>query len=152
MLDCESLLATPQIVDKDWLSLAAEQGSLQAGVLYAVSPEQVVGDEAAALASPAKAEIWRTRAASYLWRAASLGNAEALITLADGHLDGIPVVRDPVKAYAFYRAWARLSPEFAAPVFEEHYGGKLTAGQKQDALARSREIYRGCCDTSGAGS
>lgn len=146
LLDCESLLLTTEIVEKDWLALAAAQGSPQAGVLYAASARQIVGDEAAALASPAKVEAWRTRAAAYLWRAARLGSAEALITLADGHLEGIPMERDAIKAYAFYRAWARLSPKFGAPEFEHHYGGRLTAAQKKEALSRSREIYRGCCE------
>jgi hypothetical protein len=126
--DCERLLAATQIVQRDWLSLAASQGSLQAGVRYATN-----------------AQARRARAATYLWRAARLGNAEALLGLAEGHLGGMPVRRDPVKAYAFYLAWVRLLPTFATPALDRRYGGDLTPAQKQTARLRSQDIHRACC-------
>lgn len=143
--DCESLLLAPEIVQKDWLSLAAAQGSPEAAVTYAATPMRLLGDETAVLASPAKVEAWRARAAAYLWRAARLGSAEALITLADAHLAGIPVERDPVRAYAFYRAWTRLSPNFARPALEAYYAGSLSDAQRAEGITRSRDIYRACC-------
>lgn len=146
--DCQSLLLSPEIVQKDWLSLAAAQGSPKAAVTYALSPMRLLGDETAFLASPGKVQAWRTRAAAYLWRAAQLGSAEALITLADAYLAGIPVERDPIRAYAFYRAWTRLSPDFAQPSLEAYYAGSLSDAERTEALARSRDIYRACCAPS----
>ncbi len=109
--ECASLLTDPTLMRGRWLEQAAEQGSVEAMLMYAIDTESIIGNRADFIREPERVIEWKRNAMHYLERAASLGSVDALLGLAHANEYGVIVKPDPVQAYAYYLAAAQVSPE-----------------------------------------
>lgn len=138
------------VTDKDllnrgkWLEEAATLGNLQAKLLYASDPEAIVGDATDMLRNPEKVIEYKKKAVKFLSDAASIGNPEGLLAMGDAYNDGILLPKDPVKAYAFYRATQMTtSSDLSATLSQTE--SKLTSAQVSQANKEALYIYKNCC-------
>lgn len=138
--ECGSLLTDPSLMGERWLERAAEQGSVEAMLMYAVDTESIIGNRANFIREPERVIEWKRNAMHYLDRAASLGSVDALLGLAHASEYGVIVKPDPVQAYAYYLAAAQVSPEFAWNESLASYASELSAEQARDARLRSRQV------------
>ncbi len=85
--DCESardLLGE----EGKWLEQAADNGSLEAQLLYATDPQPFVGNASEMLRNPDKVKTYKVKAMDYLNRAADAGNVDAMLGLASAYEGG----------------------------------------------------------------
>lgn len=138
--ECASLLTDTTLMGGRWLERAAEQGSVEAMLMYAIDTESIIGNRADFIREPERIIEWKRNAMHYLERAASLGSVDALLGLAHANEYGVIVKPDPVEAYAYYLAAAQVSPEFARTELLATYASGLSAEQVRDARLRSRQV------------
>lgn len=142
--DCGSLIAEPALWKRAWLARAAEQGSLEARLMYAKSPEEALGADFDALAHPDEVMAYRSRAMAYLENAAGNGSLDALISLSTAYANGVLVPADPATSHAYARVVMRVDPRLDMGV--EASGSELPEAELRRARALESRIYRECCD------
>lgn len=146
MAECEPLLLDDSIKPRgEWLSLAAEQGSIEAAVVYSLALEQVVGGPEQWLKYPEKVLRHRRRAMDYLHQAVALGSVDAMSQLSDIHSHGFYGPADPTKAVAYQSVVARVDPHLANKRILDRRTAEATSDQKRDAKLLEEEIYQQCC-------
>lgn len=143
--DCRSLGADDYAQAAEWLGLAAEQGSLGAQLLYASSPETIVGDASEMLRNPAAVAAYKESAASYLRTAAARGSIDALNTLGNAYMNGIMVDQDLTSAYAYFLTINRVDPEQISRRKIDAFENQLSPSQIAEATQKSEKIYNECC-------
>lgn len=144
--DCHSLEPDDYAKASEWLSLAAEQGSLGAQLVYASNPEVILGNPSEMLRSPASIETYKERSNSYLRAAAARGSVDALSALGDAYLNGIMVEQDLTTSYAYQLAISKIDPELNSRRRTEYFNRSLTASQIVEANIKSQEILNECCN------
>jgi len=140
---CGSLIADPGLWERQWLALAAEQGSLEARLMYATSPEYALGRDFDALAHPDEVIAYRDRAMAYLRQAAGDGNVDALISLSTAYRNGVMVSADPVTSHAYARVVLRVDPGLDMGV--EEMAKELSPMELREARVLAERLYRECC-------
>lgn len=143
--ECGALLTDADLMAGRWLERAAEQGSVEAMLMYVVDTESIIGGRADFIREPERVVEWRRNALSYLKHAASLGSVDALLTLARVNEQGVIVKADPVEAYAYYLAAGQVSLSFAPTELLAPYASELSAEQVRLARLRSTQIHEACC-------
>ncbi|WP_155760632.1 tetratricopeptide repeat protein [Stenotrophomonas maltophilia] len=143
--NCESLGPDDYAKASEWLSLAAEQGSLGAQLLYASDPEAIVGDASEMLRNPGAVDEYKERSNSYLRKAASQGSVDALSALGDTYMNGIMAPQDLPTSYAYFLTMKRIDPQLLSRRKLEFFENTLTASQIAEANRKSMEIYNECC-------
>jgi len=143
--ECAALLSDPRLMSERWLQVAAEQGSLEAMLMYAVDTQSLIGGPADFIREPERVIEWKRNALRYLESAAALGSVDALLALARSHDYGALVSADRVQAYAYYLAASRASPGASLTELLASYEAELSAKQVQAARAQSAQIYDACC-------
>lgn len=144
--ECEELLKDPALSPPGkWLLEAAQQGSIEAMLLYATDTESAFGGATGAVRNPELVSEWKESAASFLNEAAKSGSIDALISLANANDNGIIMERNPTNAYAYYLAVRRAFPAAAPDELINRYKEELTSSQQQDAVRRAEKIYNDCC-------
>ncbi|HIE5353514.1 TPA: hypothetical protein ACXNP2_000061 [Stenotrophomonas maltophilia] len=124
---------------------AAQQGSIEAALLYSIDTESAFGGSAGAVRDPQSVIEWKSNASSFLTAAANSGSVDAVIALARANENGVIVDRNPTEAYAYFLAARRVVPVAAPDALLGRYKKELSAAQQQAALSRADAIYQSCC-------
>lgn len=142
---CESLLVDQELMEGDWLTRAAQQGSIEAMLMYGVNPEYTLGGRSTYLKDPERVSEWKARAAQYLEDAAASGSHDALLSLSRAHSNGVIVREDPVRAFAYALAAYKTHPlPYMSDLIEQHRS-ELSWRQQSQGRRLAEEIVRGCC-------
>lgn len=146
LIDCEGLTASDYKSRGRWLAVAADQGVIEAQLLFASDPEAILGDSSEMLANPERVKEYRRKAIDYLHEAASRGNLNALMQLSNAYKRGILVDRNLVNSYAYYRAAQRAMPSIGAGAqMQRRYEQQLSAAEIRESSLLADSIYRKCC-------
>lgn len=143
--ECESLLTDPEVSGSNWLDIAAEQGSLEARLMYAGSVRHAIGGPEDVLKNPEKVIEWKQRSMAYLEAAASEGSADAISSLSDAYGNGFLTEQDPLREYAYLLASSRVTP---SPYVEQLLAAKasrLTSAQRSRASELATNVVNNCC-------
>lgn len=143
ILLCEKLAVKGDMMGRDWLSLAAGQGSLEARLMYATVPEDVLGGADQMIKDPAAVANYKRTALRYLEESAASGSVDALTTLGAIYNNGIMAPYEPVLAAAYFAAAKRAKGNGDVRLALADDG--LAIQQQKEALELSEKIYRGCC-------
>lgn len=143
--ECAALSADAGLYEAAWLERAAEQGSVEAQLLYAIDADTVLGPAASSAERAGELQAWRDRSIHYLHALAEGGNVEALSQLAHVYNMGLQAAHDPVAAYAYLKVVSRLRPNAVYGDMLEQQRRRLNPGQQQDAAAQAEAIERRCC-------
>lgn len=145
LAECATLLKDNELMTTNWLSLAAEQGSIEARLFYSIDTESVLGDPRARLADPQAAVVWRENALSYLKEVAGTGNLDALAALSNAYDQGVIVPQDPQLSYAYALVSNRVKHDaYRADLVRSMEKG-LSIKQRESAEALSHQIHQSCC-------
>lgn len=143
--DCEGLQGADYATRGKWLELAADNGSLEAQLLYVADSESIIGGARERLKDPDKVKRYKLKAQSFLENAANNGSVEALMELSDSYKKGIYVDRNLTNAYAYYKAAQMAEPRiFAADVIRS-YESQLSPSELERGNALANSIYNNCC-------
>jgi hypothetical protein len=146
MEECEALLLDPGLADRRaWLRLAAEQGSVEAAAVYAISIEEAVGGPEAWATHPEKVIEYKRQAVRYLEGAAAAGSVEALSGLAQTYVGGFLVPEDLVRALAYEIVVDRVHPSEGSRGLRTDLERRVSTGQRDEARRQAEAIYRQCC-------
>lgn len=145
LAECEGLLSDEDVAKTDWLSLAAEQGGIEAKLMYPVNPEYTLGDAQAFLKNPERVMEWKQRSMRYLDEAASNGSQDALLALSGAYENGVITRKDPMLAYAYAAAAERVSPVPYLPEGLEQMKSALPAKDVRQADLLIEKITSTCC-------
>ncbi|WP_102944970.1 hypothetical protein [Stenotrophomonas sp. VV52] len=145
LTECATLLKDNELMTTNWLSLAAEQGSIEARLFYSIDTESVLGDPRARLADPQAAVVWRENALSYLKEVAGTGSLDALAALSNAYGQGVIVPQDPQLSYAYALVSNRIKHDaYRADLVRSMEKG-LSIKQRESAEALSHQIHQSCC-------
>ena len=143
--ECSSLVGNNEIMQREWLSTAARQGSIEAMVLYSIDTDSAIGPSDTFIKNPDKVVKWKTNAMSFLENAASKGSIDAVLRLAGAYENGILAKEDQATAYAYYLAAQRAYPNSVSSEKMKDYQNSLRADQQQAAINKANAIYQSCC-------
>ncbi|MCS4229830.1 hypothetical protein EDF77_3091 [Stenotrophomonas maltophilia] len=145
--ECVALSQDPTLYEAPWLARAAEQGSVEAQLLYAIDVRTAVGAASASELAEREEDVlaWRETSLRYLHALADGGNVEALSGLQSVHENGYRAAKDPVAAYAYGQVLQRLSLSFWSDALLAQSRQALSASQQQRAAEQAEAIYRRCC-------
>lgn len=145
LMECTSLAGIDSLWNQPWLSLAAEQGSIEAKLFYATDVDAVLGGPSERLAHPEKITAWKERAKAYLEEAAGTGNLDAIAQLSSVYDNGILVERSAEAAYAYALAANRIDPNAYRDTLLRLMEKELSMKQRETARAQSLHVYASCC-------
>lgn len=145
LLECEGLLVDKDFQEKNWLDMAAKNGSIEAMLMYPINPDHILGSPRDYAMKPELVQQWKDDSLTYLNRAASLGSTDALYSLSDVYEKGIISPADPVEAYAYHLAALKVTNAPSSPRAESNFTNKLTTEQSREAQSRSELIIKSCC-------
>lgn len=142
---CRELASHSEVMGHNWLAVAAEQGSTEARLIYAMAPEEFMGVDAFSQATPQQIENHRQEATRYLQESASEGSLDALAAL--GHIYGTSVgaTEDVVQSYAYKRTVQRADPTQIASEDLQNLRVRMSPQEVREAETRSDQIYSECC-------
>lgn len=146
---CATLIASAGLFDERWLASAAEQGALEARLIYATNPAEILGESRQMLAAPERVIAYRAQSMAYLQGAVAQGSLDALAIMSAAYENGIITRQDPIAAYAYAAALVRANPSPAIADLELLPRQKLTAEQLRQGRAMAERIYRDCCISFG---
>jgi len=146
MGECERLLTDPAIPRRaHWLTLAAEQGSVEAAVVYSLDIEQIVGGPSEWAAHPERVIEYKRRGMAYLQQAAARGSVDALSALSESYEAGFKVPADLAKALAYRMVIEQVDPSEENRWFVSRLSARVTTAQKQHAKQQAAVIREQCC-------
>ncbi len=146
MEECEAVLLDPGLSDRrEWLRLAAEQGSVEAATVYAISIEEVVGGPDEWARHPEKVIAYKRQAIRYLEDAAAAGSVEALSGLSQAYVGGFLVSEDLTGALAYQLVAERVSPSDGNRGLRIGLEQRISAEQRNEARRQAAAIYQQCC-------
>jgi len=141
--ECEGLLTDPSIADADWLTSAADQGGVEAMILYSLNPSYTLPQgKQQYLRDPESVRRWQERSRSYLEQAVSLGSQDAMLSLSIAYSAGTLVDKNPTAELAYALAAQKASP---IPGFQEAYEplkNSLNPTQRQQAEQWANAIHQ----------
>ncbi|WP_313144342.1 hypothetical protein [Stenotrophomonas sp.] len=144
--ECEALLSDKKLLDMDWLTEAAEQGSIEAMTMYSINPDYVLpGGPKSYLRDPEAVQRWKSNAKTYLEKAAMSGSQDAFIAISNGYSNGVIYEYNPVSELGYAMAAEKISP---IPGFEEAYrpiAKGLSPMQLRQSESLSEALYKQCC-------
>lgn len=142
---CSDIGMDAELLSKEWLSIAAEQGSIEARLIYAMSPEEILGTTEDMLRNPAKTESYRNSAVRYLQEAAAQGSLDAVAALGRAYEAGIIIESSPVQSYAYQRAAQRADYSLSNELELNELKKSMSSADKNSAERRADQIYIQCC-------
>lgn len=143
--NCADLLSSGEFMDEKWLELAAQQGDVEAQLLYAHDPAATLGSFGDLLADPERALEYRSMAVSLLQRALHSGSLDALDTLGDIYQRGILAPKDLRAAYAHKLALQQIDalPSRSSELAELR--SALSPAEILAAETSAKELRKTCC-------
>lgn len=146
LADCEGYNDLPQQpTAARWLERAAAAGSVDAQLLYAANPVEILGSPADMIREPEKTIEYKKKAMKYLDSAARAGDARAIGSIARAFENGILAPKNLDTAYSYYYALELLNPSLAPDEKMEGYARELGAVRVAAAKERGRYIRAWCC-------
>ncbi|UXA61293.1 hypothetical protein M0D48_20720 [Xanthomonas prunicola] len=144
MADCKD--ATPDMLAKrgQWLRRAAEEGNVDAQLLFATDSEAVIGDARDMLRDPSRVAQYKKDAVAFLARSASKGNVDAMSRLGDIYRDGILAPKDLAASYSYYRAAEDREPGLYGSILTR-MRSQMTAAEVSASERRAASISGECC-------
>lgn len=142
---CAPLLFRGDLLAENWLEQAAQQGEVEAQLLYAQDPAATLGTLSELLANPERAIEYRRVAVSQLQRALESGNLDALDALGDIYQRGILAPKDLSAAYAHKLALQQID---AMPSRNRELAAlrnALSPAEVSAAEGAASEIRKMCC-------
>ncbi|WP_435028708.1 hypothetical protein [Xanthomonas cucurbitae] len=143
--ECKGLTEQADLLDEPWLEKAAEQGSIEAMVLYSIDSASVIGPATDYLSHPEKLVEYRSKAMGYLDKAASTGSVDALMALGRAYDAGVLAQKSPVKSYAYYKALGMVEPNADLNSLLERSRSTLKPDQLSQANRLADQIVGSCC-------
>jgi hypothetical protein len=140
LTECESLAPLQHGEIGHWLSKAASQGSIEALVAYAASPNAILGP------NPDKDSDefrnWQSNVTSYLNEALQKGSIDALSQLSNAYMADYALPRNPEKAYATQLALSAINPDFSSEAYRNSIAKELTPAQIARAREEGRKLFQ----------
>ncbi|WP_145477547.1 transposase family protein [Stenotrophomonas rhizophila] len=143
--ECIALANDQYVMTSNWLSLAAEQGSIEARLFYSLDVNSVLGSSRQRLADPEATIAWKEKAVAYLHEVAGTGNVDAMAALSNAYEQGILVPKDSEVSYAYTLATNRMMPDENREYLMRSMEQGLSIKQRESAVALSHQIYDSCC-------
>ncbi|WP_372176929.1 hypothetical protein ACCQ23_15710 [Xanthomonas axonopodis pv. phyllanthi] len=143
--DCANLANRPELLNGEWLKKAAEQGSLEAQLMYARDTTSIIGSRQDYLKDPEKLVQYKKDAARFLDGAAQQGSVDALLAIAGDSQRGIMAPKDPVKSFAYYMAAQKAGSNVYLDKIVDNYSSTLSPDQVRAAHEQAEAIYQNCC-------
>lgn len=140
LIECESLPPSQTEEIGQWLSKAASQGSIEALVAYAASPNAILGNKPDTESEEFK--NWQSNAVSYLNEAMQKGSIDALAHLSNAYMAGFALPRDPEKAYATQLALSEIGQNLSSEAYRNSIAKELTPKQIAQAREESKEFFQ----------
>ncbi|WP_229978759.1 hypothetical protein [Stenotrophomonas lactitubi] len=145
LAECESLLGDASFNSLNWLELAAEQGSIEARLMYSINPDHILGDVNSYSMKPEKVIEWKEKSISYLEDSSRKGSINALFQLSNVYETGIVAPSDPIKSLAYQIAYDNTKPGNASNERQLELRRSLTPEQQSRADKISKNIIKSCC-------
>jgi hypothetical protein len=142
---CSSLVGNKGIMSGNWLAKAAEQGSMDARIMYAIDVDAALGQDFNPIADPEKIMAYKSTAMHYLLGVAAEGNVNALSSLSGAYENGILTRRDMVSSYAYDLVLRRVNPAYVSDLVEEEKRRQLSDSQMRTSRQLAGQIYEQCC-------
>jgi TPR repeat protein len=142
---CSDIGTDAGLLSKEWLSIAAEQGSIEAQLIYAMSPEETLGTTEDMLRNPAKTESYRNNAVRYLQEAASQGSLDAVAALGRAYDAGIIIERSPIQSHAYQLAAQRADYSLSSELKLDELKKSMSSADINIAETKANLIYIQCC-------
>ncbi|MDV2453666.1 hypothetical protein [Xanthomonas hortorum] len=143
--ECKSLTEDFDLMRTPWLDLAAQQGSIEAMVMYASDPDSVIGSPSEYLSHADRLVDYRKKAVGYLQQAAGMGSVDALMALGRAYDSGIITEKSAIKSYAYYKALESVQPNTDLQAVLEVSRKSLNQAQVSQADRLAGEIVNSCC-------
>lgn len=143
--ECNELFGDAVFMEGNWLTRAAQQGSIEAKLYYTIDTATVLGSPFERLSNPESMMDWKENAATYLHDVAATGNLDAVLRLSDAYDRGLIVQKNREMAYAYALAANRIQPGLSGPIAMRELEEGLSMKQRESAVTLSRQIYSSCC-------
>ncbi|MCC8532431.1 sel1 repeat family protein [Xanthomonas phaseoli] len=143
--ECKNLTEHSDLMNVAWLQKAAEQGSIEAMIVYATDPDSVIGPPSEYLSHPEQLVEYRKKSINYLNEAASTGSVDALMALARAYENGIMADKSPVKSYAYYKAVQAVQADIDLRPTLIRSQRQLSSNQLSQANQMASQIVDSCC-------
>lgn len=128
-----------------WLELAADAGSTEAKLLYAIDSSAFFDSPSQMMSDPKKLERYRRKSTDYMTQLAASGNIDSMLWMARSHSNGIMAEHNPVRAYAYYRTAQMASSAVVPQELIMTARTQLSAKQISQGEVIARELYKRCC-------
>lgn len=146
LAECQPLLEDIELSMRDWITLAADQGSIEAMLTYPNNPAYVLGDnESDWFRNPERAIEWKQRARHYLEAAAKVGSQDAMLALSNAYGDGMYVEKDSELQYAYAVVAQKMHPIHGLDQLIDSYERGLVPAAQRRGMDKARIIYDSCC-------
>ncbi|WP_447782344.1 hypothetical protein [Stenotrophomonas riyadhensis] len=142
---CKGLNSRDDINSENWLALAAEQGSIEARLMYARNPREVVGDLSNALKNPEEIINYRAKVVRYLQESVSAGSVDSMEALANIYDRGILAEKSPEQSLAYWLAYDNLNRNELSATAINRISADLSPDQSQAAREMAGKILNSCC-------
>lgn len=143
--NCAKLLSSGDLLDENWLEQAAQQGEVEAQLLYAQDPAATLGTFGDLLADPERAFEYRSMAVSLLQRALQSGSLDALDALGDIYQRGILAPKDLSAAYAHKLALQQTDALPSRSTELAELRSVVTPAEISAAEVAAKELKKTCC-------
>ncbi|WP_143584182.1 sel1 repeat family protein [Stenotrophomonas rhizophila] len=143
--NCSKLLSSGDLLDENWLEQAAQQGEVEAQLLYARDPAATLGTLGDLLADPERALEYRRLAVSLLQRALQSGSLDALDALGNIYQRGILAPKDFSAAYANKLALQQIDAKPSRSAELAELRSILTPAEISSAEVAAKELRKTCC-------
>lgn len=148
LTECASLDASEMNQIGVWLTKAASQGSIEAQVAYATSPNRILGTEPDEKSEQFRE--WQGNAIAYLHEATLKGSIDALANLSNSYMAGVITLRDPIRAYASQLALNEINPNFSSEYYRREIAKELSPAQIHKAQELSKKFFTDVTKDAGA--
>lgn len=142
---CAQLLSRGDLLGENWLEQAAQQGEVEAQLLYAQDPGATLGTFTELLADPERALEYRRVAVSLLQRALESGSLDALDALGDIYQRGILAPKDLSAAYAHKLALQQMDAVPSRNRELAELRNVLSPIEVSAAEVAANQLRRKCC-------
>jgi TPR repeat protein len=143
--DCKDIMSRQDLLSVNWLEMAADNGLIEARLLYAIDVDAALGSSSEMLRHPARVVRYKQKAQLFLQEAIGAGSVDAMMQMASMYEKGVLLEADPVSAYAHYIAAGKAYPSLPMETLVRKYRSELSAEQLRYANERASLLYEQCC-------
>ncbi|HGM7308402.1 TPA: hypothetical protein ACKP7U_001026 [Stenotrophomonas maltophilia] len=145
LASCEALLSDPELSYEPWLKRAADQGSIEAKIMFAMDSKSILGNRSDYLSHPERLTNYRIEAMQNLQYAASTGSVDALMALGNAFDNGILTEKSPSQSLAYFKSAYSLAPNPSLQELISRESKSLSSREVEIANRLSIQITNNCC-------